>query len=1427
MPYKLRKAPKRDLYWVINTDTKKKHSNEPLPKDRAEAQMRALYAAEGKEGKGKTPPPKEAPKEAPKAPERPADKRPPREIPAHLLAPLQLEAPQAAPQAAPSMGGPGSAFKRTGKGKYSPLARAVLIKQGSLDDAEKMYVEADKAVARGDMAKAEALAEEAGDLERHSDTIARNMESYADVGRKRSGKKPARVSRLGPALQKVAGSPAKAARFLKTPAGQVQKSRTAAMGSGKTPSDSGFLRKRFPFRTLSMTNLYKEWNNARQEAMLKSTELKRFEELVAEYRKSGYRKMPVQAQKIIRKQQELDEATLRFKKLQKEIERRGDVDIPETIPEEEEEEDLEGNGRARFLANIQRKHKLDGAGIFGSILDRARKTVSGAFSLASNGIRKQYSPSAKAMLGKYANAQIVELAVRRDPIQAFLDVALNAITLGKWSQAKSDLSYDKLFHLGLVVGVKQQGRRTNLIVEKNEVINIADAKRPVSGTEFYHVPLRGKQMTFSQFMQNAEQAKGTEFFLYDAFENNCQDFVAGLLSANGLLDENAATFIKQPIDQLMRKLPSYTQKLARKITDLGAAANVVLEGSRRRRLRGGAKSGEDAAIDLRDYAEQKLREQRIAEGMSEEEADEAAGEDEGQEMLLFLDQMPVAELIAAMKAAPYNLSDNEIREGAVYASTEWALPALGHTILDEITGHKEEAEEGEAEDENVASELNAAIKKVFGPGALPPGGAEGRGRSLKGLLDGAGVGHIFETRFNPKTGFFHRPFEPMSGAGPLFFLKGRGSDRGRYYIRPDLTIPDLANFLNEMTAPNEIAGILAKLESPTEMGAQNQGRTNYNFYRDYEAQAMETADNLEKLVNEQYDQSMEMLNAFRSQKPQGLGALVNAIGQGIAVFRTLKGISSPIGALKFGAESLGSLLNAAFSGDLYRVAPQTSYSYSQQLQGELSSILGPAGQVGAQIAGTLGELFGAKSQAERNDPYVESVIRAKRDEALPLIQQFRQRWQDNLRATKSQEERMDVANAANIREGDLRHQYEKEVFWMDRLSPADWSDRFEGEARSADRPYVSFDSWKAKKGYGREPVIKMKRKDFIAEHKKLIALLEKVCSEGREQAAELASMTGGGTHRQNFLKANKLADKSYSLAQLSKISSVPKSILQQVYNRGVGAYKTQPKSVRLKGSFVKNVDAPMSKKLSKEQWGMARVYSFLDGNPRHDEDLRRNRDLVGGQPEGDDRINKKRLNETAGDAIRSFPGNTRLILEMRDQAQAELDAGEEGRDVLNRFFDRLRTVPGAKQIELRAMLSRYKAPKEAAAPAAAPAEGALPLPPGRYRVSYPPQQARKDGSGRGIVFRSLEKSNKAGKKWRVNLTVDGRSRTIHFGAAGMDDFTKKGDKAQKQRYLERHQKRENWTKSGIATPGFWSRWILWNKPTIAESLADARKRFKL
>ena len=73
------------------------------------------------------------------------------------------------------------------------------------------------------------------------------------------------------------------------------------------------------------------------------------------------------------------------------------------------------------------------------------------------------------------------------------------------------------------------------------------------------------------------------------------------------------------------------------------------------------------------------------------------------------------------------------------------------------------------------------------------------------------------------------------------------------------------------------------------------------------------------------------------------------------------------------------------------------------------------------------------------------------------------------------------------------------------------------------------------------------------------------------------------------------------------------------------------------------------------------------------------------------------------------------------------------------------------------------------------------------------------------------------------VNVDGK--IIHFGAEGYSDMTKHKDPERKQRYIDRHSKQEDWTKSGIQTPGFWSRWLLWNKPTLQESKQDIQKRF--
>jgi hypothetical protein len=90
------------------------------------------------------------------------------------------------------------------------------------------------------------------------------------------------------------------------------------------------------------------------------------------------------------------------------------------------------------------------------------------------------------------------------------------------------------------------------------------------------------------------------------------------------------------------------------------------------------------------------------------------------------------------------------------------------------------------------------------------------------------------------------------------------------------------------------------------------------------------------------------------------------------------------------------------------------------------------------------------------------------------------------------------------------------------------------------------------------------------------------------------------TNRERFLKLHGLPkDTSLSLTEISKLSDIPEEALQKVYNRGTGAWRTNIRSVRLRPAsgfgpaFKKDVDAPRSAKLTKEQWSMARVYAFV------------------------------------------------------------------------------------------------------------------------------------------------------------------------------------------------------------------------------------------
>ena len=64
---------------------------------------------------------------------------------------------------------------------------------------------------------------------------------------------------------------------------------------------------------------------------------------------------------------------------------------------------------------------------------------------------------------------------------------------------------------------------------------------------------------------------------------------------------------------------------------------------------------------------------------------------------------------------------------------------------------------------------------------------------------------------------------------------------------------------------------------------------------------------------------------------------------------------------------------------------------------------------------------------------------------------------------------------------------------------------------------------------------------------------------------------------------------------------------------------------------------------------------------------------------------------------------------------------------------------------------------------------------------------------------------------------------VNFGRKGYSDFTIHKDPVRMKRYLTRHRSRENWTRAGARTAGFWSRWLLWSEPNFQAALRRTQR----
>lgn len=183
--------------------------------------------------------------------------------------------------------------------------------------------------------------------------------------------------------------------------------------------------------------------------------------------------------------------------------------------------------------------------------------------------RNEYSPKIKTILSTVGDENIVSIKIARHPLPFLLEGVLNALSFGKFKQNNP---YDKLFHLSMII----QTSNHLVSLEKNEVVNMDINPTMKSHTETIDVPI-SQNITINELLRNTQEQMSNKFFPYSAYDNNCQDFILNILTANRLDTPENIEFVKQDTEQLFHNL-DYLRKIANTVTDVAGRINVINEG---------------------------------------------------------------------------------------------------------------------------------------------------------------------------------------------------------------------------------------------------------------------------------------------------------------------------------------------------------------------------------------------------------------------------------------------------------------------------------------------------------------------------------------------------------------------------------------------------------------------------------------------------------------------------------------------------------------------------------------------------------------------------------------------------------------------------------------------------------------------------------
>lgn len=184
--------------------------------------------------------------------------------------------------------------------------------------------------------------------------------------------------------------------------------------------------------------------------------------------------------------------------------------------------------------------------------------------------RKSAPPVVQKLLDEHGDSAIVSIDVARSPVLPVIKSIMNIISSGQIEENKNKLGYDDIYHLYLIIKLKD-GKAFK--IERNEDLTVSDPNVS-SESEVMPVSLKG-DITLNQMINKVSSKPG--FWTYNARTNNCQNFVFDMLNGSGLMTPTLKDFIMQDAEKLLEDSP-ITEALSDGLTNLKQSLNILIGG---------------------------------------------------------------------------------------------------------------------------------------------------------------------------------------------------------------------------------------------------------------------------------------------------------------------------------------------------------------------------------------------------------------------------------------------------------------------------------------------------------------------------------------------------------------------------------------------------------------------------------------------------------------------------------------------------------------------------------------------------------------------------------------------------------------------------------------------------------------------------------